>query len=135
MNQSPAAADTWSVDTSFQGYPMRRMLIGFVVLSTVVAAPAFACGPGGTTRGGGVAYAPPLAALLDAELTRAKLDDAEMAKLKAMRAEIATLKSEKKMTAAREVEEKAMLILGYRKAWTACGPGSFLWMKLPSKTS
>jgi hypothetical protein len=41
----------------------------------------------------------------------------------------------KKVTAAREVEEKAMLMLGYRKAWTACGQGSFLWMKLPSKTS
>ena len=82
-----------------------------------------------------MAYAPPLAALLDAELTKAKLDDAEMAKLKAMRAEIATLEARKKTTEAREVEEKAMLMLGYRKAWTACGPGSFLWMKLPSKTS
>ena len=52
-----------------------------------------------------------------------------------MRDEIATLEARKRTTAAREVEEKAMLMLGYRKAWTACGPGSFLWMKLPAKTS
>ena len=57
-----------------------------------------------------------------------------MATLKSMRARSAKLEK-KNMDAAREVEEKAMLILGYRKAWTACGPGSFLWMKLPSKTS
>jgi hypothetical protein len=113
---------------------MRRVL-GIVLLSTVVAAPAFACGPGGTTRGGGMAYQPPLAVLIDAELTRAKLDDVEMTNLKAMRAEIATLAAKKKTTEARAVEEKAMLMLGYRKAWTACGPGSFLWMKLPTKTS
>ena len=54
---------------------------------------------------------------------------------KAMRAEITTLKAKKKTTEARAVEEKAMLMLGYHKAWTACGPGSFLWMKLPAKTS
>jgi hypothetical protein len=114
---------------------MRRMLIGIVLLSTVAAAPAFACGPGGTTRGGGTPHQPPLAVLIDAELTRAKLDDAEMAKLKAMRAEISTLAANKKATAAREVEEKAMMMLGYRKAWTGCGAGSFLWMKLPAKTS
>jgi hypothetical protein len=113
---------------------MRRMLLGIVLVCTL-ATPAFACGPGGTTRGGGMAAAPPLAAVLDAELTKAKLDDGEMARLKAMRAEIATLAAKKKTTAAREVEEKAMLMLGYHKAWTACGPGSFLWMKLPTKTS
>ena len=113
---------------------MRSMLIGIVLVSAL-AAPALACGPGGNSRGGGMAAAPPLAAVLDAELTKAKLDAADMAKLKAMRAEISTLKAKKKTTAAREVEEKAMLMLGYRKAWTGCGPGTFLWMKLPAKTS
>jgi hypothetical protein len=32
-------------------------------------------------------------------------------------------------------EEKAMQMLGYRKAWTGCGEGGFLWMKLSSKPS
>ena len=31
---------------------------------------------------------------------------------------------------ARKVEEQAMSILGYRKMWVACGPGTFVWMKL-----
>jgi hypothetical protein len=77
-----------------------------------------------------MASEPPLAVLLDAELTTAKLADAEMTKLKSMRAQIASLGAKKQTAAAREPEEKAMLMLGfgYSKAWTACGPGSFLWI-------
>ena len=75
---------------------MRRMLIGIVLMSTLVAAPAVACGPGGTTRGGGMTSAPPLAALFDAELTKANLDDADMTRLKAMRAEITALEKKRR---------------------------------------
>ena len=110
---------------------MRRILVATAMLSTLAAAPAVACGPGGSTRGG-MASEPPLAVVLDAELTTAKLADADMATLKSMRAQITSLEAKKKTAAAREVEEKAMLMLGYRKPWTACGPGSFLWMKLPT---
>jgi hypothetical protein len=31
--------------------------------------------------------------------------------------------------AARETEEQAMRLLGYRKAWLRCGPGTFMWVK------
>lgn len=113
---------------------MRRTLFGIPMLSTLVTAPALACGPGGSTRGG-VASEPPLAALLDAELPTAKLADPGVMKLKSRRAQIASLEAKQNTTAARDVEEKAMLILGYRKMDIACGPGSSLWMKLPSKTS
>ena len=112
---------------------MRRILIAIAMLSTLAVVPAAACGPGGSTRGG-MASEPPIALLLDAELTTAKLSDADMATLKSMRAQIAKLET-KNREAACEVEEKAMLMLGHRKAWTARGPGSFLWTKLPSKTS
>ena len=49
---------------------------------------------------------------------RHKMDTAwDMAALKSMRAHIANL--EKNMDSAREIEEEAMAVLGYRKAWTA----------------
>jgi hypothetical protein len=31
--------------------------------------------------------------------------------------------------------QRASHVLGYREAWTVCGEGSFLWMKLSSKPS
>lgn len=34
----------------------------------------------------------------------------------------------KQDSAAREAEDKAMLILGFRKLYMACGPGSFMWV-------
>ena len=43
-------------------------------------------------------------------------------------AEVKRLAAAKKEKAARAAEEQAMLILGYKKAWIACGPGSFMWM-------
>jgi hypothetical protein len=35
-----------------------------------------------------------------------------------------------KLEQAREIEEQAMRILGYRKAWLKCGEGTFAWIKL-----
>jgi hypothetical protein len=35
-----------------------------------------------------------------------------------------------KDAAARDAEEKAMSILGYKKIWLRCGPGTFAWMKV-----
>jgi hypothetical protein len=40
------------------------------------------------------------------------------------------------MKDAREVEEKAMLILGYTKGYMRCGAATFMWMKkFPNHTS
>jgi hypothetical protein len=41
----------------------------------------------------------------------------------------------RRMQEARAVEERAMKIIGYSKIWLHCGPGTFIWMKLPPKTA
>jgi hypothetical protein len=104
---------------------MRAILFG-LALSALMAAPALACGP--ATKGG--APIPPIASALDEELPNAQLADADLAKLRELRAKIAALVTAKKIDQARDVEEKAMAILGYRKALLRCGPGTFLWMKI-----
>ena len=111
---------------------MRRLLAA-VALSTLVTMPVLACGF--DTKGTGTQPIPSLAALLDDQMPTAKLPDAEVQQVKVLRAKIATLAAENKMQQAREVEEKAMKILGYRKMWLRCEPGTFLWMRLAPKTS
>jgi len=111
---------------------MRPLLAG-LVLSTLVAAPALACGP--SASGASVPKTPPLAASLDNELGNAKFPNAELKQLKALRAEINELAARDKMQQAREVEQQAMTILGYRKLFLRCGPGIFVWMKLPLKAT
>jgi hypothetical protein len=104
---------------------MRAFLLG-LALSGLLAAPALACGP--AAKGG--APIPPIASLLDEELPKVQLADADLAKVRELRAKIATLVAAKKTDQARDVEEEAMAILGYRKALLRCGPGTFLWMKV-----
>lgn len=111
---------------------MRRMFTGLIVLCALVASPAFACGP--AVEGNGVPE-PPLAGALDEELSGATLAGPDRDTLKALRAAIASLAAEDKMDAAREVEVQAMKILGYTKMWLNCGPGTFLWIRMSSKTS
>jgi hypothetical protein len=113
---------------------MRHALIGVILLSAFVTAPAFACGP--TTNGKDISPKspkPPLAAALDHELAAAKLADSDRKTLEALRAAIAGLAAANKLDAARDVEVQAMSILGYKKLWLHCGPGTFLWMKLAPK--
>ena len=110
---------------------MHRLLAA-VALLTVLAVPAMACGPNPSANAVPI---PPLAASLDEELATAKLPAARLQEVKALRAKITRLAKARKMDKAREVEEQAMALLGYSKAWLRCGPGTFMWMKLPSKTS
>ena len=73
---------------------------------------------------------PPLAVALDELLPQATLPENDLAKIKYLRAQIKTLAATGKIKEARETEEQAMLILGYKKVWLKCGPGTFLWTKL-----
>jgi hypothetical protein len=106
---------------------MRELLLG-IVLSALVAAPALACGAGGDTRGG--PHIPPLAAAIDDILPKADLSKADLDKVTALRAKIKQAAVAGKEEAAREAEAQAMAILGYKKAWLACGPGTFIWLKM-----
>jgi hypothetical protein len=105
-----------------------RVLTVALVLICLLTAPALACGPGGTTRGM-TGHMPPIAVGLDRYDKDAALSDADRAKIKVLRVRIDELVKAKKEDEARKVEEEAMAILGYRKAYMPCGAGSFIWMK------
>jgi len=111
---------------------MRRLLAA-IALSAALATPVLACGAG--TQGPAGQPEPPLAARLDDALRSAKLPDAALAQVEALRAEIARLAAADDVRQAREVEGAAMNILGYRKTWLRCGPGSFQWTKPAPKAS
>lgn len=106
---------------------MRALVLGFV-FSALLAASAFACGPGGTTRG--APAVPPIAAALDSRLPAAKLSEEDLSRVRQLRAEVARRVAAGQQDEARDYEEQAMLLLGFRKAWLACGPGTFMWVPL-----
>jgi hypothetical protein len=97
---------------------MRTLMLAAVSV-ILTQAPALACTP-----------IPPLAIPLDRVLERATLPAAELARVVELRREIAGLADAGKLEQAREIEEQAMRILGYRKAWLKCGEGTFTWIKL-----
>ena len=104
---------------------MHKLLLG-IALSVLVEAPALAC----SSNPGSDPQIPPLAAAIDGLLPEAGLSGPDLEKAKAFRAEITAAAAAGKEEAAREAEERAMQILGYKKMWLACGPGTFLWMKM-----
>jgi hypothetical protein len=102
---------------------MRAFLFG-LALSTLIAAPALACG---TVAKGG-AQLPPIGADLDAHLAKAQPSEADLAKVRDLRAKIETLVAEKKIGEAFRTETEAMGILGYKRVLSRCGPSS--WSKV-----
>lgn len=104
---------------------MRALALG-IVFSAQLAAAALACAPPGQGR----APMPPLAAAIDELLPRASLTSTDRQKVAALREEIRRLAAAGDEAAARKTEEQAMRLLGYRKAWLRCGPGTFGWVKL-----
>lgn len=102
--------------------------------------------------GGGVAYAgparpsvapqcsaagttPELAAGIDQLLPIVQLSEADKAQVTELRQTIGVLAANGKIAAARDVEEVAMKILGYRKVALACGPGAFDWEQIVASTA
>ena len=106
---------------------MRALMLG-LALTVALTEQAMACGAGKMTRGTAPVYVPPLAVALDSHQLDAILPESDRAKVRVLRAEIDELVKAQKDDEARKVEEEAMAILGYRKAWAPCGTGSFLWM-------
>lgn len=101
--------------------------------------------------GGGVAYAAParpsaapqcsaavttpeLAAGIDQLLPTAQLSDTDKAQVSDMRQTIGALAASGKIAAARDVEEVAMKILGYRKVALGCGD-AFDWEQIVATTA
>lgn len=108
---------------------MRALALG-IALSAQLTAAALACGPPGSAR----APISQLAAAIDDLLPRASLAATDREKVVTLRKQIGQLAAAGDEAAARKVEEQAMRILGYRKAWLRCGPGTFLWAKLDPRT-
>jgi hypothetical protein len=80
-------------------------LIAVAAVLALAASPALACGPGGPPRA-----APGI------QLKTVKVAKPGKAELK-------------RRAAAAKAQEADMLKQGYVKAFTACGPGSFIWFK------
>jgi len=104
---------------------MRSLFIG-IVLCGLIAAPAMACGPAAK----GESSASRVVAELDEHLAKAKPSDEDLARIKDLRAQIETFVAAKNLVQARNTQEEAMRIIGYRKALLRCGPGSYSWIKV-----
>ena len=102
---------------------MRAFLLALAV-STLIAAPALACGTAAKTS----APIPPIGTDLDAHLAKAQLSEADLAKVRDLRARIETLIAEKNIGEAWKTETEAMGILGYERHLSRCGPG--YWSKV-----
>jgi hypothetical protein len=108
---------------------MRTLALG-IAFSAQLAAAALACGPAGKTQ----SPSPPLAAGIDELLSRANLPSTDRQKVVTLREEIRQLAAGGDEAGARKTEEQAMRLLGYRKLWLRCGPGTFLWAKFDAPT-
>lgn len=104
---------------------MRSLMLG-IAFAALIAAPAWACGGPGTPK----FHIPAPGASIDGFLPEAKLSEAELNEVRALRAKVGTLVATHQETEAGKVEEEAMRILGFKKLWLRCGPGTFIWMKL-----
>jgi hypothetical protein len=104
---------------------MRSVTLG-IAIAALVAAPALACGGPGISK----PDIPAPGASIDGFLPDAKLSEAELTQVRALRAKVGTLVAAHREAQARKIEEQAMLILGFKKLWLRCGPGTFIWMKL-----
>lgn len=105
-----------------------RVTSGSGNFATAQARPAIASQPI-TPQCGTTAGIPALAAGIDQLLPTAQLSEADMSKVTELRQMIQLLSTDGKASAARDVEEIAMNILGYQKVWLRCGLGSFDWEK------
>jgi hypothetical protein len=95
-----------------------RALVVVTVSLALTLVPALACD-----------RIPSLAKPIDDLVKQVTLPAAELARVAELRSEIASLASAGKLEKARELEEQAMRILGYRKAWLKCGEGTFAWIR------
>jgi hypothetical protein len=85
-----------------------------------IATPVQGCGTAATI--------PPLASGIDELLPNAHLAEADMTRVTSLRQTIQELSADGKESAARDAEEVAMNLLGYRKVWLSCGVG-FDWVR------
>jgi hypothetical protein len=100
---------------------MRALMLG-VALSALVSASAAACS------------IPALGAGIDNMLKAAALAPADLEKVRELSTQMQALAANGDQRGARDAEEQAMKLFGYRKAWLRCGPGTFAWQKIqPAK--
>jgi hypothetical protein len=107
------------------------ILIAGIMLATGLSAPAAACG---ASEAGTPTRPPAIGATIDAFLPTAVLADDVHAHVLDLRAQIVTLVASGQLVEARQRENEGMLLLGYRRASSHCGPGArVIWGRI--KTS
>jgi hypothetical protein len=102
---------------------VRAPLTG-IALCWLLAAPALAC-----------PNIPPLGTAIDGLLKQTRLTEPERKKIEDLRKQTTDLAAAGNEQAARDAEEEAMRLLGFKKTWLKCGPGTFMWMKIETATS
>jgi hypothetical protein len=98
---------------------MRTAIIA-VFLSSLFAAPIFACGMDNARE-------MPTVATIDRNLSGANLSSAERTKVGQVRERMAGFIAAGDIGQARDAEAEAMRILGLERVWLRCGKGSFVW--------
>jgi hypothetical protein len=100
-----------------------RVLIAACLLCAAIVGPAWAC-----ERPSGKKAAVPLpGASIEGVLKRSKFAEEDVVRVRALQVQISDLVG-KDEARGRELEERAMNILGYEKAWLKCGRGTFGWL-------
>jgi hypothetical protein len=103
-----------------------RALALAIAFSAQLAAAALACGPPASNTH---PLIPALAVRIDELLPQASLSSSDRQKVVVLREKIRQLAEAGDEAEARKAEEQAMLVLGYRKGWLRCGPGTFVWIR------
>lgn len=103
------------------------MTVAVIVFAAAFSAPVVACEATQT----GPSRPPAIGALIDAIMPTAALSDADRARVADLRSQIKALAASGRYAEARQREVEAMLLLGYRRAFLHCGPGSgTIWVKM-----
>ncbi|MFL6306599.1 MAG: hypothetical protein ACJ72H_23950 [Candidatus Sulfotelmatobacter sp.] len=99
-----------------------RVLIAAYLLCVSLVGPASAC----EHPAGKKPAIPTPGASIESALKRSKIAEVDVSRVRALQVQISALLSNDEVRA-RELEERAMNILGYEKAWLKCGQGTFGW--------
>src|SRR4029077_10582894 len=100
-----------------------RLLVAICLFAITTSVSAFACNHPARKQ----PPIPPAGASIERALRGAAITAGDVLEVRELQAQIAKVAGSDEEHA-RELEVRAMKILGYHKAWLRCGPGTFAWL-------